>query len=101
MFLENVFLHSGPAPALSDILPMRSLKESESTVDNGSMFSTTYLPIIALGSVSFTRFCVAGTEKYSFSCLDGSVSFFVNGAHVNHTWPAFIINSINNGVSGH
>ena len=38
MHLENVFLHGELAPALPDILPMSALKESESTVNNGSKF---------------------------------------------------------------
>ena len=56
MYLENVCLHGGPAPALLCILPVSALKESESTVDNRSMFSTTYLPIIAFISVCGTCF---------------------------------------------
>ena len=48
-----------PAPALPGILPMRALKESESTVDNGNT---------SVQSVS--SFCEAGAEKSSFSCLD-------------------------------
>ena len=76
MYLENVFLHGGPAPALPGILPVRALKESESAVDNGSMFSTTYLPIIAFSSVCVTSFCEAGAE--TSSCLDGSMSFAYN-----------------------
>ena len=91
---------TGPAPALPSILPKRALKESMSTVDNGSMFSTTYLPIIAFSSVCVRNFCEAGAEKNSFSCSDGSVSF-VSGAHVSHTWLAIIINSVNNGIFGH
>ena len=83
MYLENVFLHGGPAPALPDILPMSALKESESTVDNGSKFSTTYLSIIAFSSVCVTSFCEA-----------------VSGAHVSHTWPAIIISSVSNRVFG-
>ena len=76
MYLENVFLHGGPAPALPNILRMSALKESESTVDNGSKFLTTYLSIIAFSSVCATSFCEA-----------------VRGAHVSHTWPAIIINN--------
>ena len=87
------FLHGGPAPALPGISPMRALKESDSTVDNSSMFSTTYLPVIEFSSVCVTSFWEAGAEKSSFSCLDSSVSFFVNRAHVSHTRPAIIINS--------
>ena len=83
MYLENVFLHGRPAPALPDILPMSALKESESAVDNGSMFSTTYLSIIAFSSVCVTSFCEA-----------------VSRAHVSHTWPAIIINSVSNRVFG-
>ena len=51
MYLENVFLHGGLAPVLPDILPVSAL-ESESAVDDRSMFSTTYLSIIAFSSVS-------------------------------------------------
>ena len=51
MYLENVSLHGGPAPALPSILPMTALKESESAVDHGTKFLTTYLPIIAFSSV--------------------------------------------------
>ena len=40
------FLYGGLGPVLPSILPVSALKESDSTVDNGSMFSTTYLPII-------------------------------------------------------
>ena len=83
MYLENVFLHGGPAPALPDILPVSALKESESTVDNRSKFSTTYLSISALSSVCVTRFYEA-----------------VDGAHVSHTWPAIIMNSVSNRVFG-
>ena len=101
MYLENVFQHGGPAPAHPGILPMSDLKESESTVDNRSMFSTTYLSIIAFSSVCVTSFYEAGAEKSSFSCLDGSVSFFVSEAHISHTWPAIIIDSVNNSVFGH
>ena len=54
-------------PALPGILPMRALKESESTVDNRSMFSTTYLPIIPFRSVCVTNFCETGAKKSSFS----------------------------------
>ena len=83
MFLANVYLHGGPAPALPDILPVRALKESESAVDNRSMFSTTYLPITAFSSVCVTTFCAV-----------------VSRAHVSHTWPAVITISVNNGVFG-
>ena len=92
------FLHGGPAPALPGILPMRALKESESPVDNSSMFSTTHLPIAAFNSVCVTTFWEADAEKSRCSCSDSSVSFFVSRAHVSHTWPAVITNSVNNGV---
>ena len=45
-----------PPPALPDILTISALKESESAVDYRSMFSTTYLPIIAFSSVCVTGF---------------------------------------------
>ena len=54
MYLETE--QGGPAPVLPDILPMSVLKESESAVDNGSKFSTTYLSIIAFCSVCVTSF---------------------------------------------
>ena len=73
MYLENVFLHGGPAPALPGILPLSAMKESDSTVDYRSMFSATYLFIIEFSSVCVTSFCEAGAEETSFSCLDGSV----------------------------
>ena len=56
---------------------MSALKESESAVDNRSMFLTTYLPIIAFSSVCFTRFCEAGAEKYHFAWTAPCPSLFV------------------------
>ena len=102
MYLENVFLHGGLAPALLGILPVSALKDSDSTVDNWSMFSTTYCTCQSLHSVQSVSQVFGKLEQKNPALAAWTAPCPSLLAELTLATPGLLSSlTVNNGVFGH